>query len=104
MLMQVAQGGTSPKRRRLTTVDFARDAADLFSALCANSGLPMLNRVDPYRTRILTSADMPQFISEIDATCDLTVERATRDILQRIRSLAARCAEAGNFELHLVGD
>ncbi|WP_420037645.1 hypothetical protein ACN2WE_40195 [Streptomyces sp. cg28] len=47
---------------------------------------------------------MPQFISEVDATCDLTVEQATRDILQSIQGLAARCAEAGSFELHLVGD
>ncbi|MFE6888114.1 hypothetical protein [Streptomyces sp. NPDC057694] len=85
MLMQVTQGGTSPKKRRLTTVDFTRDRADLFSTLCVNSGLPMLNRVDPYRTRILTSADMPQFLSEIDATCDLTVEQGERDILQKIR-------------------
>ncbi|MEV6881343.1 hypothetical protein [Streptomyces sp. NPDC051135] len=104
MLMQVAQGGSSPKSRRLTTVDFAQDGADLFSDLCVNSRLPMLNRVDPYRTRILTSADMPQFISEIDATCDLTAEKAERDILQKIRGLAERCAAAACFELHLVGD
>ncbi|MFE6888028.1 hypothetical protein [Streptomyces sp. NPDC057694] len=104
LLMQVAQRGTSPKKRRLTTVDFVPDGADLFSVVCANSSLPMLARVDPYRTRILTSADMPQFLSEIDATCDLVMGQGERDLLKQIRGLAERCAEAASLELHLEGD
>ncbi|MFI5665134.1 hypothetical protein [Streptomyces sp. NPDC051684] len=64
----------------------------------------MLNRVDPYRTQILTSAEMPQFLSEIDATGDLVEEQPERDILGKIRELAERCAEAASLELHLQGD
>ncbi|WP_353944295.1 hypothetical protein ABII15_23675 [Streptomyces sp. HUAS MG91] len=104
LLMQVAQRGTSPKSRRLTMVDFVQDGADLFSTLCVNSSLPMLARVDPYRTRILTSADMPQFLSEIDATCDFVMGQEERDVLEKIRGLAERCAEAASLELHLEGD
>ncbi|MFI7006594.1 hypothetical protein [Streptomyces sp. NPDC050145] len=104
MLMQVTRQGTSPKKRRLTTVDFVQDGADLFSALCVNSSLPTLNRVDPYRTQILTSADMPQFISEVDTTRDLAKEQRERDILEKIRALAERCTESASLELHLQGD
>lgn len=104
VLMQVTQRGTSPKKRRLTTVEFVQDGADLFSGLCVNSSLPMLNRVDPYRTQILTPADMPQFISEVEATCDLVKGQQERDILEKIRELAERCAEAASLELHLQGD
>ncbi|MFZ3566704.1 hypothetical protein ACOKM5_06990 [Streptomyces sp. BH097] len=104
VLMQVTQRGTSPKKRRLTRVECVQDGADLFSGLCVTSGLPMLNRVDPYRTRILTPADMPQFISEVEATCDLVKGQQERDILERICELAERCAEAAGLELHLQGD
>ncbi|WP_432167465.1 hypothetical protein [Streptomyces sp. bgisy031] len=104
VLMQVTQRGTSPKKRQLITVECVQDGADIFSGLCVNSSLPMLNRVDPYRTQILTSVDMPQFISEVDATCDLVKGQRERDILERIRELAERCAEAASLELHLQGD
>ncbi|MGW5733420.1 MULTISPECIES: hypothetical protein [Streptomyces] len=103
-LMRVTRRGTSPKNRRLTQVDSVQDWADLFSGLCVASALPMLNRVDPYRSQILTSAEMPQFISEVDATRDLVQNQQVRDILQRIRQLAERCAESSDLELHLQGD
>ncbi|WP_327173557.1 hypothetical protein OG471_41240 [Streptomyces sp. NBC_01336] len=47
---------------------------------------------------------MPQFISEVEATCDLVKGQRERDILERIRELAERCAEAASLELHLQGD
>lgn len=104
VLMQVTQRGTSPKKRRLTRVESVQDGADLFSGLCVNSSLPMLNRLDPYRTQILTSADMPQFISEVEATRALVKGQQEGDILEEIRELAERCAEAASLELHLQGD
>lgn len=104
VLMQVAQRGTSPKKRRLSAVEVVQDGADLFSGLCVNSSLPILNRVDPYRTLVLTSVDMPQFISELAATCDLVTGQRERDILEKICVLAKRCAEAASLELHLQGD
>ncbi|NEB82280.1 hypothetical protein G3I40_44785 [Streptomyces sp. SID14478] len=106
----VLMQGTSPKKCRLTPVDFVQDGADQFSTLCANSSLPMLNRVDPYRTQILTQADMPPFISELEATCDLVRKQREREPdreipqkVQDIRDLADRCTQAPVPELHLQG-
>ncbi|MGW6362144.1 hypothetical protein ACWFR5_45005 [Streptomyces sp. NPDC055092] len=104
VLMQVTQRGTSPKKRRLTPVDLVQDGGDVFAGLCVNSSLPMLNRVDPYRTRILTSTDMPQFVFEVDATRDLVTDQRERDILKKIRELAERCSATAGLELHLQGD
>lgn len=104
VLVQVTQRGTSPRKRRLTRVESVQDGADLFAGLCVNSSLPMLNRMDPYRTQILTSADMPQFISEVEATRALVKGQQEGDVLEKIRELAERCAEAASLELHLQGD
>ncbi|MFI6875684.1 hypothetical protein ACIBL6_19825 [Streptomyces sp. NPDC050400] len=104
VLMQVSQRGTSSRKRRLTPVDFVQDGADVFAGLCVNSGLPMLNRVDPYRTQILTQADMPQFVSEIATTYQQVTDQGERDILQKIRELGERCSATADLELHLQGD
>jgi hypothetical protein len=104
VLMQVVQRGTSPKKRRLTPVQFVQDEADLFSNLCVHSSLPMLSQVDPYRTQILTSADMHQFIAEVDATRALTAEEREQELLHQIRRLAERCSEIPGLEIHLQGD
>lgn len=65
VLTQVSQPGTSPKRRRLTQLDVVPDPADVFATICQRSTLPLLRRVDPYRDLILTSAEMPQFLDEV---------------------------------------
>ncbi|MFE6104579.1 hypothetical protein ACFVQ4_32100 [Streptomyces laurentii] len=104
VLMEVEQRGTSPRRRRLSEVACVHDDGDLFAELCENSRLPMLNRVDRYRTRILTRADMEQFVSEVDATRDLVVGPRERDLLTAIRGVAERCAAGVGLELHLCGD
>ncbi|MFH8487709.1 hypothetical protein [Streptomyces longisporoflavus] len=103
-LMQVTQRGSSPKTRRVEPVDAVQDEADLFAEMCVRSSLPMLNRMDPYRTRILTAADMPQFIAEVDATRDMVTEQRERQRLQAIRALAERCSAGAGLELHLLGD
>ncbi|MDF6042097.1 hypothetical protein LRD69_07940 [Streptomyces sp. JH14] len=106
VLKRVNQRGTSRKKRRLDNVDFVQDADDVFADLCDNSALPMLNRVDRYRSQILTSADMAQFISELNATRDLVAgeRERERDILNAVLRLAELCAEGTTLELHLVGD
>jgi hypothetical protein len=58
LLMRVDNPGTSPRRRRLTRADAFLDTADGFARLCAGTGLPMLSRVDPYGSLILTSVEM----------------------------------------------
>jgi hypothetical protein len=104
VLKQVSQSGTSPKNRRLTRVDGVLDSADLFMHVCENTNLPMLSRVKPYGSLILTAPDMPQFISEID-TVRRSVERSSeRQLLDGIEALAERCSGDASFELHLDGD
>jgi hypothetical protein len=103
VLKQVSQPGTSPKRRRLTQVDAVLDGSDLFARICDRSTLPMLSRVDPYGDLVLTAAELPQFIAEVDAERS----RATgseRELLTDIRRLAERCASEASMELHLEGD
>lgn len=104
VLMGVQQRGTSPRKRQLSQVESVQDEGDLFAELCGNSRLPMLSRVDRYRTRILTRADMAQFVSEVDATHDLVPGPRERDRLAAIRRLAERCAAGVDLELHLQGD
>ncbi|WP_225811037.1 hypothetical protein [Streptomyces spinosus] len=104
VLKQVEGRGSSPKRRRLAQVDAVLDGSDLFAHICESSNLPMLNRVDPYGTLILTPQDMPQFISEVDAERSSAEGDAERDILTAVRGLAERCADEVSMELHLEGD
>jgi hypothetical protein len=104
VLIQVERSGTSPKRRRLTQVDAVLDGSDLFARICERSNLPMLNRVDPYGTLILTSQDVSQFLSEIDAERNSVDGDSGCDILTAIRRLAERCADEASMELHLEGD
>jgi hypothetical protein len=104
VLKQVSQPGTSPKRRRLTQVDAVLDGSDLFARICVSSNLPMLNRVDPYGTLVLTAQEMPQFLSEVDAARSSVDGESERDILADIRRVAERCAGEASMELHLEGD
>jgi hypothetical protein len=104
VLKQVSQPGTSPKRRRLTQVDVVLDGSDLFARICESSDLPLLNRVDPYGTLILTGAEMPQFIAEVDTVRGLVDGESEREILTDIRRLAERRASEASMELHLEGD
>ncbi|MEG8281213.1 MULTISPECIES: hypothetical protein [unclassified Streptomyces] len=85
-------------------MDAVLDGSDLFARICESSNLPMLNRVDPYGTLILTSQDMPQFLSEVDVERSSVDGDSERNILTAIRGLAERCADEVSMELHLEGD
>ncbi|SES16501.1 hypothetical protein SAMN05216188_12429 [Lentzea xinjiangensis] len=104
LLMSVEQKGTSPKRRQVRPVEMVLDPLDRFSRLCATSRRPMLGRVDPCRTLVLTRADMPQFISELEAELTEHDDRETRDLLDQVLGLARRCQARDAHELHLDGD
>lgn len=104
VLKRVSQPGTSPRRRSLTQAEVILDSSDLFARICAQSNLPMLSRVQPYGTLILTTDEMPQFIAEIDST-QLTVDDERQHaLLAGIRELAERCAREESMEIHLEGD
>ncbi|MEW2399876.1 hypothetical protein [Streptomyces sp. NPDC046862] len=100
----MAQQGSSPKRRRVSLVDVVVDDADRFACLCAESGLPMLSRVAPYGSLILTRADMEQFTAEIEAVRGRVDDPSGRALLEGVVRLAGICAAESSTELHLDGD
>jgi hypothetical protein len=103
VLNQVSQPGSSPKRRRLTQLDVVPDGDDLFARLCERSRLPMLSRVDPYSDLVLTAAEMPQLLAELDSELG-QAPPVERELLLAVRALAQRCAAETGLELHLQGD
>lgn len=104
LLMTALQRGTSPKRRQVRPVEILLDPADRFARLCTSSRQPMLSRVDPGKTLVLTRADMPQFISEVETELAASGDREVTDLLQRVLGLARECAARESHELHLDGD
>ncbi|GII22178.1 hypothetical protein Pme01_17750 [Planosporangium mesophilum] len=66
--------------------------------------LSLLNRVDPVRSIVLTSTDMPQLVDELEAAYDLATTDAQRQYLAAIRALARVCADDRGLELHFDGD
>ncbi|WP_410643475.1 hypothetical protein [Amycolatopsis sp. lyj-346] len=104
LLMTVRQRGTSPKGRQVRPVEIVLDPGDRFARLCTSSRRPMLGRVDPCKTLILTRADMPRFISEVTAELAASGDREVSDLLQRVLGLARECAAHEAYELHLDGD
>ncbi|MFC6157075.1 hypothetical protein [Kribbella jiaozuonensis] len=103
-LTQVIQPGTSGKRRQLTQLDVVPDPADVFPGICQRSNLPMLRRVDPYRDLILTAAEMPQLLAELQTERTLATTDEERTLLTAVHHLAERCATDPPTELHLQGD
>ncbi|MER7247694.1 hypothetical protein [Kribbella sp. NPDC000426] len=71
VLNAVSQPGTSSRRRRLTRLDGVADSGDGFAGICGRSKLPMLRRIDPYGDLVLTSAEMPQFLDEVEIELQL---------------------------------
>jgi hypothetical protein len=104
LLMTVRQRGTSSKGRQVRPADVMLDPADRFARLCTSSRRPMLSRVDPCKSLILTRADMPQFIFEVEAEFAASDDREVRDLLQRVLGLARECEAHEAYELHLDGD
>ncbi|MPY53086.1 hypothetical protein [Streptomyces acidicola] len=103
-LMRVDQLGTSPKRRRVSLIDAVVDGADRFARLCTDSGLPMLNTVDPYGSLILTRADMEQFIAEVEVVRARVDDSSGRTLLEDVLRLARICSTEPSTELHIDGD
>ncbi|GAA4555292.1 hypothetical protein [Planotetraspora kaengkrachanensis] len=105
-LMRVNQAGTSPRRRKLTVVAFASDHDEAFVRLIGQirgrGTHPMLERVDPHRSLILTPAEMPQFLQELARL----PARTARDMqaIRNLEDLARQCAADPMTELHLDGD
>ncbi|MEV0618164.1 hypothetical protein AB0I81_32900 [Nonomuraea sp. NPDC050404] len=85
-------------------MDVVPDRGDRFARLCSSSTLPMLSRVDPYGTLILTSQEMEQFISELEEGFGSSHDSDVKYLLQEILRLARECESQSATELHLEGD
>ncbi len=66
--------------------------------------LPMLSRVDPYGTLILSSSEMDQFISEIEVEFLRVDDPSVREFLKSVLRLARECREKEEMRLRLDGD
>ncbi|TKK85783.1 hypothetical protein FDA94_24425 [Herbidospora galbida] len=104
IVMRVTQTGTSPKGRRFEVAESFPDVRDVFATLCGQSRLPMLRRVDPYGSLVLTPEEMPQLIAELTETLALAGDDPARRAVEEVRRLAERCATEPGLELHLEGD
>ncbi|MEU7888660.1 hypothetical protein AB0B54_24415 [Microbispora bryophytorum] len=108
VLMRVEQPGSSPKSRRLTPAAVALDHNDSFVRLVdqirGRSVNPMLERIDPYGSVILTSAEMPQFIEELARLRAFAVTAEDVRVIREFEDLARECAANPALELHLDGD
>lgn len=103
-LVRVEKRGGSPRRRRTSQVGAVLDLHDKFACLCGSSVLPMLSRVDPYGTLILSSSEMDQFISEIEVEFLRVEDPAVKEFLESALRLARECREKGEMQLRLDGD
>lgn len=96
-LFRVEQQGSSPRRRRFVRVDAYLDEGDQFVRACAEPSLPMLSRVDPYGSLILTSEEMGQFVDEV---IELSAGRQVR-FLEPIFWVGGSLCAGPAMELHL---
>jgi hypothetical protein len=64
----------------------------------------MLERVDPYGSLTLSSVEMGQFLSELDALRSREHTRPDEGLLDQIRELALRCDGDPDLELCIEGD
>lgn len=96
--------GSNPNRWRQEHPEAALDDGDRFAMLCGGSKLPMLERVDPYGSLVLSSAEMDQFIEELAILRQREGAPACGVLLDRIERLARKCAADADLQLRLDGD
>ena len=104
VLIRLRRSGSNPSRWRQEHLDVALDPSDLFAGLCGSCGLPMLERIDPYGSLVLSSAEMDQFIMELSAVRQQEKARRSGELLDRIEQLARRCSADPDLQLRIDGD
>lgn len=102
-LIRVEQQGSSPRRRCASQVDVVVDLHDRFARVCESSSLPMLSRVEPYGTLILTSSEMDQFIAEVEFEVEFSrvEDPVVKELLKAVFRLARECHEREAMQLRL---
>jgi hypothetical protein len=97
--------GTGPQRESLRDIAVVFGVDEMASLLQRMQGrMPVLSRLDPVRSVVMTSADMPELISELDQTMSGAISDPERQFLSATRALADVCACDRSLELHFDGD
>ncbi|GAA2896803.1 hypothetical protein GCM10010517_61810 [Streptosporangium fragile] len=108
VMVRAENRGTSPRRRKVVPVADVPDRDDVFVRLVervrGRSRAPMLGRVDPYGTLVLTCSEMPQLLQELAYLAGLAVDEAEARMIDRVAEIARACAGDPASELRLDGD
>ena len=97
--------GTGPARESLhvVAVVYGNNAVnDLIERV--HGRMPMLSRLDPVSSVVLTRSDMPELLGELDQALTQAHSTDERQYLAATRALAEVCACDRALELHFDGD
>ncbi|MBR7831455.1 hypothetical protein KDK95_34475 [Actinospica sp. MGRD01-02] len=103
-LIRLHRSGSNPSRWRQEHLEVVLDSSDLFAELCGGCGLPMLERIDPYGSLMLSSAEMDQFVTELSGLRQREKARFSGELFDRIEQLARRCSADSDLQLRIDGD
>jgi hypothetical protein len=103
-LIRVHHSGSNPSRWRQERIEVVLDQSDHFAMLCDGCGLPMLERIAPYGSLVLSSAEMDQFITELLALRQQETARRSESQLDRIEQIARQCSADSDLQLRIDGD
>ncbi|MEV6287663.1 hypothetical protein [Kribbella sp. NPDC051770] len=92
------------KKRPILVEEVVADPQDIFSEACVTSCTPMLGRVKPYGSLVLTADEMSQFISEVEGVVRGLGSTVDRQVFDDVLRVARTCAADRATELHLEGD
>lgn len=103
-MIRLHRKGGNSSRWRQEHLEVVSDQGDHFAELCGGCGLPMLQRVDPYGSLVLSITEMDQFVAEVGVLRLREAARAHGALLERIEQLAQRCAADSDLQLRIDGD
>lgn len=104
VLIRLHRAGSNPSRWRQERLEVVSDAGDHFAGLCGGCGLPMLERVDPYGSLVLSSAEMDQFMAELATLRQGEKARPHSALLARVEQVAWQCSTDPDLQLRIEGD
>ncbi len=69
-----------------------------------DSSFPLLQYIDPYGNTFFNPNQMPELIEELERLMSSPSNQASRELLEKVRSLAIRCQGARHLYLRFVGN
>jgi hypothetical protein len=103
-LIKLHRIGSNSSRWRQEHLEVVLDDGDHFAELCSGCGLPMLERVDPYGSLVLSSEEMEQFLAELAVLRRQETARPHQVLLDQVGRLASECATGRDLQLRIDGD